>query len=141
MNAMEGMRGDFRQWRRLRAFRLRQQGWRRRDVALALDVSEVAVGHWLSLARSGGTQALLSHPIPGRPPALSPIQRQMIPEFLWHGPEAYGFRGSLWTCARVGNPTFAPNLDSRNFCDDFPLSRTCQRGFGAGDWCSADLPS
>jgi hypothetical protein len=26
----------------------------------------------------------------------------MIPEFLWHGPEAYGFRGSLWTCARVG---------------------------------------
>lgn len=26
----------------------------------------------------------------------------MIPELLWHGPEAYGFRGSMWTCARVG---------------------------------------
>lgn len=25
----------------------------------------------------------------------------MIPEFLWHGPEAYGFRGSRWTCGRV----------------------------------------
>lgn len=25
----------------------------------------------------------------------------MIPEFLWHGPEAYGFRGDVWTCARV----------------------------------------
>ena len=25
----------------------------------------------------------------------------MIPEFLWHGPEAYGFRGQVWTCARI----------------------------------------
>jgi hypothetical protein len=25
----------------------------------------------------------------------------LIPEFLWHGPEAYGFRGEVWTCARV----------------------------------------
>ena len=34
---------------------------------------------------------------PGSPPA----QRRSIPEFLWHGPEAYGFRGQVWTCARV----------------------------------------
>ena len=25
----------------------------------------------------------------------------MIPELLSHGAEAYGFRGQLWTCARV----------------------------------------
>jgi hypothetical protein len=25
----------------------------------------------------------------------------LIPEFLWHGPEAYGFRGQVWTCARI----------------------------------------
>jgi transposase len=25
----------------------------------------------------------------------------LIPEFLWHGPESYGFRGDVWTCARV----------------------------------------
>jgi hypothetical protein len=25
----------------------------------------------------------------------------MIPDFLSHGAEAYGFRGDLWTCARV----------------------------------------
>jgi transposase len=25
----------------------------------------------------------------------------MIPEFLSHGAEAYGFRGEVWTCARV----------------------------------------
>ena len=38
---------------------------------------------------------------PGRPPRLSPAQRRSIPELLWHGPEAYGFRGLVWTCARV----------------------------------------
>jgi hypothetical protein len=25
----------------------------------------------------------------------------MIPEFLWRGAEAYGFRGSVWTCGRI----------------------------------------
>jgi len=25
----------------------------------------------------------------------------LIPELLWHGPEAYGFRGQVWTCARI----------------------------------------
>src|SRR5512135_87418 len=25
----------------------------------------------------------------------------MIPEFLWHGPEAYGFHGQVWTRARI----------------------------------------
>ena len=24
-----------------------------------------------------------------------------MPDFLWHGPEAYGFRGDVWTCDRV----------------------------------------
>src|SRR6266849_3972302 len=25
----------------------------------------------------------------------------MVPEFLWHGAEAYGFRGNVWTCPRI----------------------------------------
>jgi transposase len=25
----------------------------------------------------------------------------LIPDFLWHGAEAYGFRGEVWTCARI----------------------------------------
>ena len=28
-------------------------------------------------------------------------QQPLIPDFLWHDAEAYGFRGELWTCARV----------------------------------------
>ena len=101
MDATEGTRFDFRQWRRLRAFELKAQGWSRRQVAEVLEVSEVSVGHWLALGRTGGRQALLWHPIPGRRPALSAAQLRMIPEFLWHGAEAYGFRGPVWTCARV----------------------------------------
>src|SRR6266496_134896 len=40
-------------------------------------------------------------PRPGPPPKLSAGQRRLIPEFLWHGAEAYGFRGDVWTCARI----------------------------------------
>ena len=93
--------GDFREWRRLQALHLRQQGWRRWDVAEALDVTERSVRSWTAIARLRGPQGLWSAPIPGRPPGLSPQQRQLIPEFLWHGAEAYGFRGSVWTCGRI----------------------------------------
>jgi hypothetical protein len=27
--------------------------------------------------------------------------RPVTPDFLWHGAEAYGFRGEVWTCTRV----------------------------------------
>lgn len=93
--------GDFREWRRLQALHLRQQGWRRCDVAEALDVAERSVRNWTARARLHGPQGLLSAPIPGRPPGLSLQQRQLIPELLWHGAEAYGFRGSVWTCGRI----------------------------------------
>jgi transposase len=80
---------------------LKRDGWYQRDIAEALGVSEVTVSRWLARARAGGIEALLDHPAPGRPPELTPAQRALIPEFLWHGPEAYGFRGRVWTCARV----------------------------------------
>jgi transposase len=94
--------GDLREWRRFQALHLKNdEGWRRRDVAEALGVTERSVNRWLTISRSRGAEGLLSAPIPGRPPDLSPAQLRMIPEFLWHGPEAYGFRGSAWTCGRV----------------------------------------
>jgi len=80
---------------------LKEQGWRQRHIAEALGVTEDTVGRWLARARTSGPEALLAHPAPGHPSKLSPAQRRLIPEFLWHGPEAYGFRGEVWTCARV----------------------------------------
>jgi transposase len=98
---MSARDGDFRQWCRLQALHLREQGWHRCDVANALNVTERSVSHWTAVARIYGPQGLLSAVIPGRPPALSLHQRELIPEFLWHGPEAYGFRGAIWTCRRI----------------------------------------
>ena len=80
---------------------LKQRGWVQRDIAEALDVSEVALSGWLARATEGGPEALRARAAPGCPPKLSPAQRRSTPELLWHGPEAYGFRGQVWTCARV----------------------------------------
>jgi transposase len=101
MEASDFIPDDWREWRRLRALLLKQQGWCQRDIGDALGVSEETVSRWLASARDGGPEALLARSSPGRPPKLSSAQKRLIPEFLWHGPEAYGFRGDVWTCARV----------------------------------------
>lgn len=92
---------DWREWRRLQALYLKQQGWRQRAIAEALDASEETISRWLARARHGGRAALLAHPAPGHPAKLSDSRQRMIPEFLWHGPEAYGFHGEVWTRARI----------------------------------------
>lgn len=81
--------------------RLSERAWYQRDIAAALGVSEETVSRWLARGRRGGPEALRSRPRPGHPPKLSAAQKGLIPEFLWHGPEAYGFRGEVWTCARI----------------------------------------
>lgn len=93
---------NWREWRRLRALELKAEGWFQRDIASALGVAEESVSRWLARARHGGPEALLAQPPPGHPPKLSADQKRLIPEFLWHGPEAYGFHGQVWTCARIG---------------------------------------
>jgi transposase len=89
------------EWRRLRAVDLQEQGWSQQEIAEVLDVAEETVSRWLTRARAEGPDALRARPASGRPPRLSSEQRRLIPEFLSHGPEAYGFRGQVWTCARV----------------------------------------
>jgi transposase len=80
---------------------LKRQGWYQRDIAAALGASEETVSRWLARARQGGPGALRARPRSGHPPKLTPAQKRLIPEFLWHGAEAYGFRGEVWTCARI----------------------------------------
>jgi transposase len=101
MEALDFAPGDWREWRRLRALQLKEQGWFQRHIATALGVTEGAVSRWIVRARNGGPEALRSRTSPGRPPKLSAAQKRLIPEFLWHGAEAYGFRGEVWTCARI----------------------------------------
>jgi transposase len=101
METLDLAPGGWREWRRFRALQLKEQSWFQRHIATALGVTEDAVSRWIVRARNGGPEALRSRTSPGRPPKLSPAQKRMIPEFLWHGAEAYGFRGEVWTCGRI----------------------------------------
>ena len=85
----------------MRALDLEQQGWKQRDIAAALGVTKGAVSQGLAAARHGGREALLARSGSGIKPKLAPEQIRLIPDFLWHGPEAYGFRGDVWTCDRA----------------------------------------
>jgi transposase len=92
---------DWKEWRRMRALDLEEEGWRPSDIAAALGVTKGAVSQWLTAARRHGSDALLAHPHPGSKPKLTLKQFRLIPDFLWHGPESYGFRGDVWTCERI----------------------------------------
>src|SRR5262245_60490822 len=92
---------DWREWRRLRAWALSQQGWAQADIAAALDVGRPTVSRWLAAAAAGGPDALRSRLHVGPAGKLLPGQRFLLADCLWHGAEAYGFRGDLWTCDRV----------------------------------------
>jgi transposase len=92
---------DWKELRRRRALALKHDGWKQQAIAEALGVTKGAVSQWLSAARERGDSALRGHPHTGALTKLTEQQRSQIPELLSHGAEAYGFRGQLWTCARV----------------------------------------
>jgi transposase len=92
---------DWREWRRLRAWDLKQAGWQQCEIAAALGVTEGAVSQWVSRGRSGGVAALRHRPPPGPSSRLTPEQLAQLPELLARGAEAFGFRGDIWTARRV----------------------------------------
>ena len=101
-NSLSKEATDWREGRRLRAFELKQEGWPQQRIAEALGVSKGAVSQWMKRARQGGgVQALKRQPAPGARPRLSEEQRAKMAELLERGAEAHGFRGEVWTCARV----------------------------------------
>lgn len=80
---------------------MKQQGWKQRDIATALGVTEGAVSQWLKRAHEQGETGLAARKASGRPPRLTAAQRQQIPRLLTKGAGAFGFRGELWTRRRV----------------------------------------
>jgi transposase len=132
---------DWREWRRMQAWRLKQLGWKQRDIAVALDVTEGAVSQWMATARSEGPAALLARPGPGHPPKLGSDRiscaSSLTPCRI--GAEAYGFRGEVWTCARVAKVlqeefgvSYHPGHVSRllkelHWTPQMPIARAIQR--------------
>ncbi len=92
---------DWREGRRLRAFELKQRGWKQTQIADALGVTEGAVSQWMKRATDEGVEGLRHKPPPGATPRLSEDERARLPELLARGAEAHGFRGEVWTCERV----------------------------------------
>src|SRR4051794_36431708 len=92
---------DWREGRRLRAFELKQEGWKHKEIADALGVSKGAVSQWMKRAKEEGVEGLKHKPPPGLRPYLSDEQRARLPELLAQGAPAHGFRGDVWTCQRV----------------------------------------
>src|ERR671927_1534794 len=92
---------NWREGRRLRALELKEQGWKQTQIADALGVTEGAVSQWMKRAREQGVEGLRHKPPPGATPRLSEDERARLPELLARGAQAHGFRGEVWTCARV----------------------------------------
>ncbi len=55
-------KADWREERRMQAWKLKEQGWQQKEIAEALGVSEGAVSQWLKRGREGGLEALRAHP-------------------------------------------------------------------------------
>jgi transposase len=92
---------DWREGRRLRAWELSQAGWSQAAIAQALGVTPGAISQWLKRAREGGVTALYRRKAAGPKPRLNREQLARLPELLAGGAEGYGFRGDIWTRARV----------------------------------------
>lgn len=92
---------DWREARRLRAWELREQGWKSARIAEALGVTPGAVSQWFKTADEEGVRGLYRRKAPGPKPRLNEEQLAKLPTLLEQGAEAHGFRGDRWTCPRV----------------------------------------
>ena len=117
---------DWREARRFRAWELHEKEWDQTGIAEALGVTRGAVSQWFKAVREEGLSALSSSTGQRGPkPRLSDEELQRLAKFLERGAESYGFRGNVWTRARVGKV--------------IERSLTCRTVIGTWDGCCARL--
>src|SRR6476469_8034482 len=89
------------EFRRLRAWELKEAGWTQREIARALGVTDGAVSQWMQRGRDGGREGLRRRKAPGGKRKLTLDQRAQIPALVAQGAEAFGFEGQVWTTKRL----------------------------------------
>jgi len=87
--------------RRQLAVRRVLDGWKQKDVAAFLGVTERTVSRWMTAYRTGGDDAIRAKPTPGRPRKLSTRRERSILSWLAKSPRAFGYQTELWTTRRL----------------------------------------
>ena len=93
---------DWQEARRWQALTLKQQGWQQQRIAQARGVTKGAVSQWMARVQAYGAEGLRARLRSGAPLRLNDSELHLLPELLAKGAEVYGFRGEVWTCARIG---------------------------------------
>lgn len=103
MGNPKGVKRDFEalERRRMEAVKLLAKGWSQSAVARELGVHRQSVSRWARRLKEAGREGLKKAGRAGRKPRLSPAELRRIERGLKRGPEALGYRTSLWTSRRV----------------------------------------
>ncbi len=79
------------EYRRHLAVRRVEDGYAIWEVADFLDVDRRTVRRWVADFRRHGAAGLAAHPVPGRPPKLTPAQEKIVRRWLADNPTVHGF--------------------------------------------------
>lgn len=93
--------GAYRVAKRLRAVILNSQGRTSSELADILQAPRSKVSEWLARYEVHGVEGLLEGHRSGRPPELSPQQREQLSDILDSGPVAYGLDTGIWTSPMI----------------------------------------
>jgi transposase len=93
--------GAYRVAKRLQAVVLNAEGRTSGELAQVLKAPRSKVSEWLARYQAYGIEGLREGYRPGRPPELTPRQRQQLGDILDSGPVAYGLDNGVWTSPMI----------------------------------------
>lgn len=81
--------------------RMLEKGMRQEEIADIVGFSQGTISLWRKAYLTGGSDAIQTRKIPGRPRKLSDRDLRKLMFLLAKGPEAFGYSNNLWTLKRI----------------------------------------